>query len=78
MSELDANANNCIIQDLFDLPKGRYLLEFDWAARWDRSFNDTKFSVHFGGISIGTIIPSDYLIHTNKAYIEIPYGCSYS
>lgn len=63
---------------MFDLPKGRYKLSFDWAARWDRPYRDNIFSVHFGGLEIGTITPSDYDIHTNVAYIELPYGCTYS
>ena len=78
VAELDPNYNTCITQDLFDLPKGRYQLSFDWAARWDRPFKDNIFSVHFGGLEIGTITPSDYDIHTNVAYIELPYGCTYS
>lgn len=41
----------------------------------DGKYSDNKFGVTIAGLTIGTITPVDYEIHTNVAFLDIPYAC---
>jgi hypothetical protein len=47
--ELAPNKNTCVKQFIPNLIAAEYLLQFTWAARAGRTFNDCEFKVFFNG-----------------------------
>lgn len=48
--ELSPNTNTCVKQLIPELLTGDYLLQFTWAARVGRAFNDSQLKASFNGI----------------------------
>ena len=57
--ELDANNNTCIRQKL-SLKEGRYLLEYDWAAREEKPLETAKMLVYINNGVVQEHAPPDY------------------
>jgi hypothetical protein len=57
--ELDANNNTCIRQKL-SLKEGRYLLEYDWAAREEKPLETAKMLVYINNGVVQDHTPPDY------------------
>ena len=67
------NANTCLKQKVPVKP-GRYLLEYDYAARDGIAFDSCKMGVYINNKSVDSITPSDYHVHTGRYQFNIESG----
>jgi hypothetical protein len=63
--ELDCFSNTCIRQKL-SLKEGRYLLEYDWAAREGKPVGTAKMSVHINNEAVQEHTPFDYQVQHGR------------
>ena len=63
--ELDASGNSCITQKL-NVKPGRYLLEYDWAARVGLPLETSKMSVYLNNKVIQSHTPPDYHVQHRR------------
>jgi hypothetical protein len=68
--ELDVDGNSCIKQKV-SLTPGRYLLEYDWAARDGVALDSCKMGIYMNGKSAQSHTPVDYHVNHGRYLFNV-------
>jgi hypothetical protein len=68
--ELDVNGNACIKQKVLLTP-GRYLLEYDWAAKDGFPLDSSKLGIYMNGLPVQVLTPFDYHVNHGRYLFNI-------